>query len=165
MYTLTRTRPPTRTGPCTLNAARLLSSRRGDARDQEPGPCPSTSCVWRSLPYRTFPYLRYICFLNGLFGAFVGLLYNEAFAFPMGFFGTSRWEGFEEEGLSGMTCEHLERCEIWGDMGRFGEIWGGALGHDVRAPRAVRPSSAGTPLRMASERVDERPLADSQVRA
>ena len=77
--------------------------------------------MWRSLPYRPFPSLRYICFLNGLFGAFVGLLYNEAFAFPMGFFGTSRWEGFEEEGLSGMTCEHLERCEMWGDMGRYGE--------------------------------------------
>ena len=101
-------RSPTRTGPCTLNAVRLLSSRRGVARVAPP--CPTTSCVWRSVPYRTFPYLRYICFLNGLFGAFVGLLYNEAFAFPMGFFGTSRWEGFEEEGLSGMTCEHLERC-------------------------------------------------------
>jgi len=68
---------------------------------------------------------RYICFLNGLFGAFVGLLYNEAFAFPMGFFGTSRWEGFEEEGLSGMTCEHLERCELSGPIYPVGidPIW------------------------------------------
>ena len=88
-------------------------------------------CVWRSLPSLPSPYLRYICFLNGLFGAFVGLLYNEAFAFPMGFFGTSRWEGFEE-GLSGMTCEQGERCEIWGDIGRYGEIWGD-MGRSSRA--------------------------------
>ncbi|EOD23220.1 vacuolar H+-ATPase V0 sector, subunits a [Emiliania huxleyi CCMP1516] len=71
---------------------------------------------------------RYICFLNGLFGAFVGLLYNEAFAFPMGFFGTSRWEGFEEEGLSGMTVDErplADRCELSGPIYPVGidPIW------------------------------------------
>jgi len=34
---------------------------------------------------------RYVILLNGLFGAYVGLCYNEAFAFPMNFFGGSRW--------------------------------------------------------------------------
>ena len=33
-----------------MNAVRLLSSRRGDARVAPPCPCPTTSCVWRSLP-------------------------------------------------------------------------------------------------------------------
>jgi len=39
---------------------------------------------------------RYILLLNGLFGAYVGLMYNEAFAFPMAFFGGSHW--YNEEG-------------------------------------------------------------------
>merc|ERR1719399_200486 len=44
---------------------------------------------------------RYIIFLNGIFGAFVGLLYNEAFAFPMCFFGGSHWtEVGEGEGAT-----------------------------------------------------------------
>lgn len=34
---------------------------------------------------------RYVILLNGLFGAYVGLLYNEAFAFPMNWFGGTRW--------------------------------------------------------------------------
>ena len=34
---------------------------------------------------------RYIILLNGLFGAYVGMMYNEAFAFPMNWFGGSRW--------------------------------------------------------------------------
>ena len=34
---------------------------------------------------------RYIILLNGLFGAYVGIMYNEAFAFPMNWFGGSRW--------------------------------------------------------------------------
>jgi len=34
---------------------------------------------------------RYVILLNGLFGAYVGLLYNEFFAFPMNFFGGTRW--------------------------------------------------------------------------
>ena len=34
---------------------------------------------------------RYVILLNGLFGAYVGLLYNEVFAFPMNFFGGTRW--------------------------------------------------------------------------
>jgi len=39
---------------------------------------------------------RYIILLNGIFGAYVGLLYNEAFAFPMNFFGGSRWYNAED---------------------------------------------------------------------
>jgi len=34
---------------------------------------------------------RYVIMLNGIFGAYVGLIYNEAFAFPMNFFGGTRW--------------------------------------------------------------------------
>jgi len=34
--------------------------------------------------------------LNGLFGAFVGIMYNEAFAFPMAIFGRTNWK--DEEG-------------------------------------------------------------------
>ena len=34
---------------------------------------------------------RYVIMLNGLFGMYVGLCYNEAFAFPMNFFGGTRW--------------------------------------------------------------------------
>jgi len=34
---------------------------------------------------------RYVILLNGLFGMYVGLMYNEAFAFPMNFFGGTRW--------------------------------------------------------------------------
>ena len=33
--------------PCTLNAVRLPSSRRGVARVAWPLPCPTTLCVWR----------------------------------------------------------------------------------------------------------------------
>ena len=68
---------------------------------------------------------RYICFLNGLFGAFVGLMYNEAFAYPMGFFGTSRWQGFEGGMLTGETCEAGQRCELGGDIYPVGidPIW------------------------------------------
>jgi len=36
---------------------------------------------------------RYIILLNGLFGAYVGLMYNEAFAYPMSIFGPTRWGG------------------------------------------------------------------------
>ncbi|EOD24553.1 hypothetical protein EMIHUDRAFT_64876 [Emiliania huxleyi CCMP1516] len=57
---------------------------------------------------------RYICFLNGVFGAFVGLLYNEAFAFPMGFFGTSRWLG-----PGGETCANGEDCELSPELGIY----------------------------------------------
>jgi V-type H+-transporting ATPase subunit a len=35
---------------------------------------------------------RYILLLNGLFGAFVGIMYNEAFAFPMAIFGRTNWK-------------------------------------------------------------------------
>jgi len=56
---------------------------------------------------------RYIILLNGLFGAYVGLLYNEAFAFPMNFFGGSRW--FNEEDPS-LPCEvegdHTPTCSL-----------------------------------------------------
>lgn len=48
---------------------------------------------------------RYIILLNGLFGAYVGFLYNEAFAFPMNWFGGSRW--YNEEDPS-EPCEVLE---------------------------------------------------------
>ena len=34
---------------------------------------------------------RYVILLNGVFGMYVGLMYNEAFAFPMNFFGGTRW--------------------------------------------------------------------------
>ena len=39
---------------------------------------------------------RYIILLNGLFGAYVGMMYNEAFAFPMNWFGGSRWYQYDE---------------------------------------------------------------------
>jgi hypothetical protein len=39
---------------------------------------------------------RYIILLNGIFGAYVGFLYNEAFAFPMNWFGGSRWHLAED---------------------------------------------------------------------
>lgn len=35
---------------------------------------------------------RYVILLNGIFGAYVGVMYNEVFAFPMNFCGGSRWE-------------------------------------------------------------------------
>jgi len=35
---------------------------------------------------------RYILLLNGLFGAYVGIMYNEAFAFPMSIFGRTNWK-------------------------------------------------------------------------
>lgn len=71
---------------------------------------------------------RYICFLNGLFGAFVGLLYNEAFAFPMGFFGESRWQGVGPDGkLTGETCtaEDAGGCQLAGPIYPVGidPIW------------------------------------------
>jgi V-type H+-transporting ATPase subunit a len=40
---------------------------------------------------------RYVILLNGIFGCYVGLLYNEAFAFPMNFFGGSRWVDAEDQ--------------------------------------------------------------------
>jgi len=46
---------------------------------------------------------RYIILLNGIFGAYVGLIYNEAFAFPMNFWGGSRWYNAEDPS---------EMCEI-----------------------------------------------------
>jgi len=49
---------------------------------------------------------RYIILLNGLFGAYVGFLYNEAFAFPMNFFGGSRW--FD-------ASDPSEGCEVYED--------------------------------------------------
>ena len=39
---------------------------------------------------------RYVIMLNGLFGMYVGLCYNEAFAFPMNFFGGTRWMATKE---------------------------------------------------------------------
>jgi len=45
---------------------------------------------------------RYIILLNGIFGAYVGFLYNEAFAFPMNWFGGSRW--YNEE-FPDKACE------------------------------------------------------------
>ena len=39
---------------------------------------------------------RYIILLNGLFGLYVGLIYNEAFAFPMAFFGPSHWHSRDD---------------------------------------------------------------------
>ena len=48
---------------------------------------------------------RYIILLNGLFGAYVGFLYNEAFAFPMNFFGGSRWYN---------AADPEEPCEVMG---------------------------------------------------
>ena len=39
---------------------------------------------------------RYVIMLNGLFGMYVGLCYNEAFAFPMNFFGGTRWMAINE---------------------------------------------------------------------
>jgi len=46
---------------------------------------------------------RYIIMLNGIFGAYVGFLYNEAFAFPMNWFGGSRWYN---------AADPSEPCEI-----------------------------------------------------
>ena len=40
---------------------------------------------------------RYIILLNGLFGAYVGMMYNEAFAFPMNWFGGSRWYQYDDQ--------------------------------------------------------------------
>jgi len=34
---------------------------------------------------------RYIILLNGIFGAYVGIMYNEAFAYPMALFGPTKW--------------------------------------------------------------------------
>jgi len=34
---------------------------------------------------------RYVIMLNGIFGAYVGFMYNEVFAFPMNWFGGSHW--------------------------------------------------------------------------
>jgi V-type H+-transporting ATPase subunit a len=49
---------------------------------------------------------RYIIFLNGLFGAYVGFMYNEAFAFPMNWFSGTRWAVVGEPG---------EPCEVFED--------------------------------------------------
>ena len=38
----------------------------------------------------------YVIMLNGIFGMYVGLCYNEAFAFPMNFFGGTRWMAINE---------------------------------------------------------------------
>jgi V-type H+-transporting ATPase subunit a len=48
---------------------------------------------------------RYIILLNGLFGAFVGVMYNEAFAYPMALFGPSHWLNDEMEVQSRMNNE------------------------------------------------------------
>jgi V-type H+-transporting ATPase subunit a len=42
---------------------------------------------------------RYVILLNGLFGMYVGLCYNECFAFPMNFWGGSRWVAGDEAGF------------------------------------------------------------------
>ena len=52
---------------------------------------------------------RYIILLNGLFGAYVGLLYNEAFAFPMSFFGGSRWYNMQEDPSRGLRGRRAPR--------------------------------------------------------
>ena len=57
---------------------------------------------------------RYIILLNGLFGAYVGALYNEAFAFPMNFFGGSRWYNSEDPS-QGCEIEHdgvIPHCSL-----------------------------------------------------
>ena len=48
---------------------------------------------------------RYIILLNGIFGAYVGFLYNEAFAFPMNWFGGSRWH-LAEDPSGGCEANH-----------------------------------------------------------
>ena len=49
---------------------------------------------------------RYILLLNGLFGAFAGVCYNEAFAYPMNFFGGSRWQNVGADGhVDGSFCD------------------------------------------------------------
>jgi len=57
---------------------------------------------------------RYIILLNGLFGAYVGLLYNEAFAFPMNFFGGSRWYNAADPSLECVATEEggLPTCAM-----------------------------------------------------
>ena len=60
---------------------------------------------------------RYIILLNGIFGAYVGFMYNEAFAFPMNWFDGSRW--FNEEDPS------------------LGARWRGRQGADLRARPAL----------------------------
>ena len=40
---------------------------------------------------------RYVILLNGVFGMYVGLMYNEAFAFPMNWFGGSRWYQYDDQ--------------------------------------------------------------------
>jgi V-type H+-transporting ATPase subunit a len=47
---------------------------------------------------------RYILLLNGLFGAFSGLMYNEAFAFPMAWFGPTHYA----DSISGGECSGSE---------------------------------------------------------
>ena len=49
---------------------------------------------------------RYIILMNGLFGAFTGVMYNEAFAFPMGwFFGGTHWVATDDRGeCTGNGC-------------------------------------------------------------
>jgi len=48
---------------------------------------------------------RYIILLNGIFGAYVGIMYNEAFAYPMALFGPTKWG--EEEPPDG------DRFKVW----------------------------------------------------
>ena len=52
-HTHTHTAPPTRTGPCTLNAVGLLSSDVETRGWLPPLAPPPPCCVWRSLPYLT----------------------------------------------------------------------------------------------------------------
>lgn len=40
---------------------------------------------------------RYVIMLNGIFGAYVGFMYNEIFAFPMNWFGGTHWKDGEME--------------------------------------------------------------------
>ena len=57
---------------------------------------------------------RYVILLNGLFGMYVGLCYNEAFAFPMNFFGGSRWYNSEDPS-QGCEIEHdgvIPHCSL-----------------------------------------------------
>ena len=59
--------------PCTLNAVRGAPVvRRGDARVAPP--CPTTSCVWRSLPYLTLPSIWSLGSLLLLISSYILLL-------------------------------------------------------------------------------------------
>lgn len=70
---------------------------------------------------------RYILLLNGLFGAFVGICYNEAFAYPMAFFGPSHWKGADATRAVGdeVCTPEDDHCELVGGNYPWGvdPIW------------------------------------------